>query len=178
MSWQLRPATREDAPVIRRLIRQAGINPLGLDWRRFLLAMDEADQSSIRRDRCIGCGQLKPHAGGTLELASIAVVPEWRRRGVASQVIQALIERSKTLPCSQETVAPALYLTCRAGLRSFYERFGFVVLAPDTMPLYFKGAYYTFRLIKSVGLARENLLVMYRQADPADDRSQASFRRI
>ncbi len=169
MSYFLRPATQEDAPVIRLLIRQVGINPLGLDWRRFLLAVDEADQRSIRRDRCIGCGQLKPHAGGTLELASIAVVPEWRGQGVASQIILALIERSKTTRSSPEVAPPALYLTCRAGLRAFYERFGFQALSAGEMPLYFKGAYSAFHVLRFLKLVNEDLLVMRRPADLYSD---------
>jgi N-acetylglutamate synthase-like GNAT family acetyltransferase len=160
LSYQLRPAAEKDAPTIRLLIRQAGINPLGLDWKRFLLAVDETD-------RCIGCGQIKPHAGGALELASIAVVPEWRGQGVASMIIQALILRSNRFIQAQEA-APApsgIYLTCRAGLRSFYERFGFHVLSPGDMPVYFKGAFIAFRILRLLKLARENLLVMHRPAE-------------
>jgi N-acetylglutamate synthase-like GNAT family acetyltransferase len=160
VSYLLRSADVKDAPAIRLLIRQAGINPLGLDWKRFLLAVDETG-------RCIGCGQIKPHAGGTLELASIAVVPEWRGQGVASAIIQALILRSNQFIQTHEAVpAPSgLYLTCRAGLRSFYERFGFHVLSPGDMPVYFKGAFIAFRILRLIKLARENLLVMHRQAD-------------
>jgi hypothetical protein len=45
----LRPATRADAGVIRSLIHTVGINPIGLNWRRFILAVDE-------RDVMLGCG--------------------------------------------------------------------------------------------------------------------------
>jgi N-acetylglutamate synthase-like GNAT family acetyltransferase len=129
-----------------------------LDWRRFLLAVDD-------NDRCIGCGQLKPHAGGVLELASIAVVPEQRRKGIASEIIQALIVRAERLGDPNKTAAPALYLTCRAGLRTFYERFGFQVLAPREMPPYFKAAYQAFQLLRLMRVAHEPLLVMRRTAD-------------
>ena len=36
----LRPATAADFPAIRALIRRVRINPYGLDWRRFLVAVD------------------------------------------------------------------------------------------------------------------------------------------
>jgi predicted N-acetyltransferase YhbS len=146
------------------LIRQAGINPLGLDWRRFLLAVDENDRPHAGGPHsrgCIGCGQLKPHSGGALELASIAVVPERRRQGIASEIIQALILRAEREHSPRQAV---LYLTCRAGLRTFYERFGFQVLAPGKMPPYFKRAYYAFSLLRLMRLAHEPLLVMRRTA--------------
>ena len=81
----IRPARETEAAQIRDLIHSAGINPTGLDWKRFVVAVDE-------RDAMIGCGQLKPHGGGIVELASIAVVTSWRRRGIASAIVQRLIE--------------------------------------------------------------------------------------
>jgi N-acetylglutamate synthase-like GNAT family acetyltransferase len=158
LSYRLRPATAEDASAIRALIRQVGINPLGLDWQRFLLAVGENDRPHT--GGCIGCGQLKPHASGVLELASIAVVPEWRRQGVASEIILALLARA-----DQGAHLPLLYLTCRAGLRLFYEQFGFEVLPPNEMPPYFKGAFFAFRILRFFRLVHEPLLVMCRQAN-------------
>jgi hypothetical protein len=35
----LRRATAEDFPAISRLIRQVHINPTGLDWHRFVVAV-------------------------------------------------------------------------------------------------------------------------------------------
>ena len=78
--YTLRPATAAEFPAIRKLIWQVGINPIGLDWRRFVLAVDE-------EGRMLGCGQIKPHKGGIRELASIAVVPEARGLGIARAII-------------------------------------------------------------------------------------------
>ena len=74
--YTLRQADSTDAGTIRQIISQAHINPTGLAWQRFILAIDEQGNT-------IACGQLKPHGDGSLELASIAVTPEWRgkRRG-------------------------------------------------------------------------------------------------
>ncbi len=138
---KLRDAVKADFPAIRALVRQTGINPLGLDWRRFIVAESPAGAF-------IGCGQLKPHSDGSLELASLAVVPAWRDRGVARLIIQAL--RAK---------APRpLYLTCRGALGPFYEKFGFRVLRHDEMPPYFRRL---SRLAGIVGkLVNETMLVM------------------
>lgn len=120
--YHLRRATRSDLRQIRRLIYSERLNPLGLDWRRFWLAVDEDGQM-------IGCGQVKPHRDGSRELASIAVRPEWRRRGAASAIIRRLLA---------EHPAP-LYLTCRAELVGFYARFGFgAVEHPAELPPYFR----------------------------------------
>ena len=65
-SYSIRKATRGDAAFIRRLIWQVGINPLGLDWQRFVMAVHG---HGVR----IGCAQLKMHKDGSRELASVAV---------------------------------------------------------------------------------------------------------
>ncbi len=133
---RLRPATAGDGGAIRRMIYAAQLNPTGLDWRRFVLAVDDAD-------RILGCGQIKPHGDGSRELASIAVLPEAQGRGIARLVIEHLLE----------TQPPPVYLMCRAELQPFYEKFGFRVLAEAEMPRYFRRVYVAFsrlqRLVKS-----------------------------
>ena len=64
--FTVRPATREDFPAIRSLIHTVRINPTGLGWRRFLVAVTP-------QGRLLGCGQIKLHADGSREMASIAV---------------------------------------------------------------------------------------------------------
>jgi N-acetylglutamate synthase-like GNAT family acetyltransferase len=119
--FHLRPAVESDFPRIRDLIRRAGINPMGLDWRRFLVA--ETDGG-----RFAGCGQLKPHGDGSIELASLAVEEEFRGRGVARAIIQRLLAESPR----------PLYLMCRTELGLLYEKFGFRAVDPDSLPPYFR----------------------------------------
>lgn len=121
-SFFIRKATREDAAFIRRLIWQVGINPLGLDWRRFVVAVHAHE---VR----IGCAQLKVHKDNSRELASVAVVPLYRHQRVAETMIREILENQN----------PPIYLTCRSSLVSFYERFGFSeMLDLETMPAYFR----------------------------------------
>lgn len=141
----LRPANQLDQPTITRLIRDAGINPMALDWHRFLIA-EEGGQ-------IIGIGQVKPHGDGSRELASIAVIPERRGQGIASEIIRALLANENG----------DVYLTCRASLEAFYHRFGFRKIGRDEMTPY-------FRWIHRIGnffarLARTEMLVMKRNAD-------------
>ncbi|MDR3573937.1 MAG: GNAT family N-acetyltransferase [Anaerolineaceae bacterium] len=120
--YSLRGATQQDEAAIKALIHQVGINPLGLDWSHFLLAVDE-------NNRMIGCGQIKPHFDGTRELASIAVAPEQRGQGIARAIIERL----------QAENSPPLYLTCRSALEPMYEKFGFRALRqPGELSPYFK----------------------------------------
>lgn len=130
-TYQLQPATSAQQAEIKHLVQAAQINPLGLDWRRFVVAMDETGA-------VIGCGQLKPHDDDSLELASIVVAPGWRGQGVARAVIEHLLADSRR----------PLWLTCMSVLVPFYARFGFyeVTDLPE-MPPYFRRVSRLFGLL-------------------------------
>lgn len=97
------------------------LNPTGLDWQRFTVAVTPDDE-------IIGCVQAKPHAGGVIELASLVTQPAWRGQGIAGALIAHL----------QERYPGGLYLQCRAKLGGFYVRYGFRQLAPQEMPQPFR----------------------------------------
>jgi N-acetylglutamate synthase-like GNAT family acetyltransferase len=143
--YRLRQAEAADAAAIRQIIHLAHINPTGLAWQRFILAVD-------RRGSIIGCGQLKPHRDGSLELASIAVLGEWRGKGVARTVIEHLLERQPG----------RLYLTCRAELGPMYRKFGFEVVNPAEMPAYFRRLSRMVNLWTRLTHQVDKLLVMRR----------------
>jgi N-acetylglutamate synthase-like GNAT family acetyltransferase len=140
--FTIRPATQADFLAIRNLIDLVEINPLGLDWRRFIIAADV-------HDCLVGCGQVKPHRDGSLELASIAVRPEWRERGVARAIIMQLLKAHPG----------PLYLICRNHLRTFYEKLGFVnITDPDTMPLHFRWLIITVHVFQRLALIDKRIL--------------------
>ena len=143
--YQLQPATEVDATAIRALIHLVGINPMSLDWRRFVVAI--AQDGSL-----IGCGQIKPHRDGSDELASIAVHPDWRERGVATAIIEYLLNDRQG----------ELYLTCRAGMGPFYEKFGFQSVMGDELSPYYKRLTRLVGILGKMRLAGEGLLVMKR----------------
>jgi N-acetylglutamate synthase-like GNAT family acetyltransferase len=144
-SYHIRAAQAADAAAIRSLILRVGINPTGLSWRRFVVAV-AADGTLV------GTGQVKPHRDGSLELASIAVQPGWRRRGVARTIIERLLA---------EHPGP-VYLTCRAKLGPFYEKFGFERVAESEMPAYYLKVSRVFNFIQSISGVRAGLWVMRR----------------
>ena len=139
----IRPARETEAAQIHDLIHQVGINPMGLDWKRFVLAVNE-------RDEMLGCGQLKPHAGDILELASIAVYPEHQGKGVARRIIEHLLKDSPR----------PLYLMCQASLGPLYEKFGFHAIPYKEMPRYFQRISKLAGLVETLARREEHLLVM------------------
>ena len=141
--FTFRRAQQSDQAAIRCLIRAVRINPLQLDWRHFLLAVDAGDA-------LIGCGQIKPHGAGLRELASIAVSPDWRGQGVASALIRQLMQDQP----------PPLYLTCRESMEPFYRPFGFISLPPEQMPPYYRRIWRAFTWLGPLLGRKEGLRVM------------------
>lgn len=139
----IRPARETEAASIRSLIHSVNINPMGLDWKRFVVAVNDQDEM-------LGCGQIKPHGSDVLELASIAVYPENREKGVARAIIEHILDNSPR----------PLYLMCESSMGPFYEKFGFRAISYDDMPRYFQ------RISKLAGVAatlarrEEHLLIM------------------
>ena len=140
---RIRPAREIEAGQIRDLIYLVGINPVGLDWKRFVVAVND-------RDEMIGCGQLKPHGKEILELASIAVYPEHQGKGVARAIIEHLLKDSPR----------PLYLMCESSLGLLYEKFGFRAIAYEEMPRYFQRISKLAGLVTTLARREERLLVM------------------
>ena len=139
----LRPARETESRQIKDLIQFVGINPMGLDWRRFIVAVND-------RDEMIGCGQIKPHGTDILELASIAVYPEHQGKGVARAIIEHLLKDSPR----------PLYLMCESSLGPLYEKFGFRGIEYNEMPRYFQRISKLAGLVTTLANREERLLVM------------------
>ena len=142
-SFFLRPATEADFPEIRALIRQVRINPTGLDWRRFTVAVNGSGQM-------IACAQLKPVPGGLTELASLAVRSAYRQQGIARSLIEHLLADASR----------PVYLTCRSSLGKLYEKFGFLVLETEDLPVYYRRLQRLAGVFMGLTRRNETLLVM------------------
>jgi amino-acid N-acetyltransferase len=142
-NYDVRPALASESAQIKGLIDLVGINPTGLDWKRFIVAVNAGGQ-------VVGCGQIKPHGGDILELASIAVHPEYRGQGIARAVIEMLL-RENTRP---------LYLMCMAHNGPMYEKFGFTVMPDQQLPRYFARIKKLFGIADVFRKTGEELLVM------------------
>jgi N-acetylglutamate synthase-like GNAT family acetyltransferase len=144
-TFTLRPALETESAAIKDLIHSVGINPMGLDWKRFIVAVDAEDQ-------IIATGQIKPHGAHAdiHELASIAVVPEYRGQGLARAIIEYLLKESPR----------PLYLTCVSTLEQFYNRFGFVSVPHEEMPRYFQRLSKLANVLFTFSNRDDSLLVM------------------
>ena len=142
-AFTLRPARETEFTIIKDLIHAVGINPMGLDWKRFIVAVNAQDE-------IVATGQIKPHGRDIQELASIAVLPEYRGHGLARLVIEYLLKNSPR----------PLYLTCVSSLGPFYEKFGFRALEYGEMPRYFQRISKLAGLVFFMSSRDEKLLVM------------------
>jgi N-acetylglutamate synthase-like GNAT family acetyltransferase len=141
--FTLRPARESESSLIKDLIHLTGINPMGLDWKRFVVAVND-------REQVIGIGQIKPHGTDVLELASLAVYPEYRGLGVARAIIEHLLKESPR----------PLYLMCESSLGPLYEKFGFRALNYEEMPRYFQRISKLAGIVTTLARREERLLVM------------------
>lgn len=128
------------------MIRAAGINPMSLKWPNFLVADDGGVTAGI--------GQVKQHGDGSLELASLAVLPDRQGQGIGSALVRELIARHDH---------EVLHLTCRRQLQGYYERFEFRRLQRADFPPYFARLIPT---INAIGrLYGMQIVVMRREPD-------------
>ena len=112
----IRPAIETDQLAIRSLVHSERLNPYGLDWPNFMVA--------VIGPVLVGAVQLRRHLDGSRELGSLVVRKEARRRGIASRLIDAL------LAGTNERV---LLITVEA-LAARYERWGFRPIEPEAAP--------------------------------------------
>lgn len=138
--FQIRPAQVKDQPTIVALVRRAHLNPMDLNWQRFLVAEDETG--------IVGVGQIRPHAGAP-ELSSLVVRGDQRGRGVGGQLIQALMAQSPG----------TVYLFCRAQLEGYYARFGFRAIAVKEAPPSLRTKYAIGRLFTRLIVGRPVLMM-------------------
>ncbi len=142
-NYKIRPALESESAQIKALINLVGINPTGLDWKRFVVAVNDEGQ-------VISCGQLKPHGADILELASIGTLPKYRGQGIARAVIEELLNKSPR----------PLYLMCIAHNGPMYEQFGFRIVEHKDMPRYFQRIKKLFDVTDVFRQSSEELLVM------------------
>ena len=146
IQYTLRPALGSESTQIKDLIHLVGINPMGLDWKRFIVAVSDSGQ-------VLACGQIKPHGADIRELASIAVDPAHQGRGLARAVIEKLLSGT----------AHPVYLMCLSKMEGLYEKFGFEVVPYESMPRYFQRITNIFRIADVVRHSGEELSVMKKE---------------
>lgn len=112
----IRPAVEADAATIKSMVRAERVNPRNLHWPRFLVAEVGG--------RIVGVQQVRVHKGGTREVASRVILPEFRRHGIGTELLRAALVQDHG----------TLYLQCNEKWTRYYERFGFRRVEPSELP--------------------------------------------
>lgn len=112
------PATPQDLKAARQVLFKLKMNPIIGTEADFFTAKNSDDNSLV------GFGQIRPLGRDHAELASVYVQPEFRRKGVATDLISALIGRHDAASPS-----PTLCLLTLESTTPLYERFGFTVVS-------------------------------------------------
>jgi ribosomal protein S18 acetylase RimI-like enzyme len=86
---------------------------------------------AVEEGEPVGCCAMIPMADGGFELSKMAVSEAHRRRGIASMIIKACVERAKARGASRLYLESGLELTPAIAL---YESLGFVHLPPERRP--------------------------------------------
>ena len=141
--YEIHSALESESAQIKDLIHLVGINPTGLDWKRFIVAVNDGGE-------VIACGQVKPHGADIQEMASIAVSPEYRGGGIARKIIEELLAKTSR----------PVYLMCMGHNGPMYEKFEFKSIAYEQMPRYFQRIQKVFAIADVFRKTGEDLLVM------------------
>ena len=140
----VRRAREDDQPVIAAMVRGARLNPAGLHWQRFVVAECEGD--------ALGVAQLRRHSDGAIELASMVVDADSRGRGIATQMVDALLA---------DEPAPVYTLIDRRFVGHF-TRWGFAPVEAGQLPRTVARVYLIGRVVTAVGsiLRRQRICIV------------------
>ena len=106
----IRPASRKDLALIAKTIRRFDLDPERLEPRQFVVAMEGKSRAGFAR--------IKPYRG-CFELGSVAVLENFRERGVGSRLVKCLMSKFPTRKVWITTMSP-----------DYFKRFGFSTATP------------------------------------------------
>ena len=150
MAIIIRPAVEADQSTIVSFIQEARLNPRNLSWERFLIAEENG--------KIVGIRQVRMYRDGTREIASGFVLPEYRRRGISAQLMNALLARE----------AGPVYTMVNEKRSPYYEQFGFRRVKASELPSDFRQEYLLGRLITTLGslFSKERVRIVPLKREP------------
>jgi N-acetylglutamate synthase-like GNAT family acetyltransferase len=117
-------AQLEDEPSVKAILKLLDGDESAFDIEKFVVAKVYG--------RTIGCIRVKSLPGETLELSSLAVLPEFQHNGIGSELIRKLLESEPARP---------IYLLTSADKARFYQKFDFRLIKPEEAALEFRAEY-------------------------------------
>jgi amino-acid N-acetyltransferase len=106
----IRRAEASDQTAITQLVRGERLNPNGLGWANFIVA--------VMGNTLVGAVQMRQHADGSRELGSLVVSRAHRGQGMAGRLISALLARHPG----------RVHVITRHTNAGHYRRWGFAVI--------------------------------------------------
>lgn len=116
MDIKYRKAEIEDVPYILDILNSVSGNIKDITPAKFLVATDV--------NKIMGCIRVKK-IGDCYKLASLAVLPDYRRMGIGSSLVKNILGINTDRP---------IYLFCNIKNVNFYEKFGFKKIEVGNMP--------------------------------------------
>ncbi len=107
---RVRRAVALDQLAITQLVQSERLNPHGLGWVNFFVA--------VMGNMVVGAVQMRQHADGSRELGSLVVGRAHRGRGIAGRLIAALLARH----------LGTVHVITRHANAGHYRRWGFAVI--------------------------------------------------
>ena len=129
----------EDLEKIIEILEEFGGDRKDLDYRDFVVAKEG--------EKLIGCVRIKKLAD-CLELASLVVLPEYRKQGIGSGMLKELLTE----------VLDPVYILCFKRNLPFYTENGFELISVEEMPKSLRDEYE--RIIKKPFAKEAEVIVM------------------
>ncbi|MCX5683233.1 MAG: GNAT family N-acetyltransferase [Planctomycetota bacterium] len=148
MTPAIRPATRDDAPLLLGLIQQAfqtsydrlGLAPENYKYHASFLKpawileqMDAGNRFFVLEDagEAVGCVALKPEEDGAVQMRRLAVLPAHRGKGYGRRLVDHVLAEARAMGARRATLG---MWSADVPLRQWYERLGFAVTETKTYP--------------------------------------------
>jgi len=123
MNIEYKKAKADDMPFILDILNSVSGNIENISARQFLVAEDG--------NKIVGCVRIQ-NIKGYLKLASLVVLPNYRKRGIGRKLISEIINGNSKRP---------VYLFCNVKNKGFYEKFGFKKIEFENIPEVLKKDY-------------------------------------
>jgi N-acetylglutamate synthase-like GNAT family acetyltransferase len=116
-----RKSNKDDLPQILAMMEAFDLNAANIIDDGFLVA--------AAGSRILGCARITEIGDGNIELSSMAVAEDCRKKGIGSKIIKMLLAAEKRRP---------VYLMCKRKNQEFYEEQGFKEIRDDLLPAAYK----------------------------------------
>jgi len=117
---QLRGAQASDLPAIAALLECCGLPSADIQ------PLQPWFHVAVLDGRLVGCAGAERY-GRSMVVRSVAVLPDYRDRGIASHLVQAVLTRARADGCRHAVLLSA-------NSPSYFARYGFSLVAASRLP--------------------------------------------